>query len=82
VSTGRNPTFDRTSIQFSLPDARRVQVRVFDAAGRLVDTLADADFDAGDHALAWSAENRASGAYFFRVTAGADVETGRILVLR
>jgi hypothetical protein len=48
----------------------------------LVDTLADADFEAGAHSLPWNAENRASGAYFFRVTAGAEMETGRILVLR
>ncbi len=82
VSTGQNPTFERTSIQFSLPDARRVRVNVFDAAGRLVDTLADADFDAGAHSLPWNAQGKASGAYFFRVTAGADTETGRILVLR
>jgi len=82
VSTGRNPTFGPTSISFNLPQAGRVVVRVFDAAGRMVDTVADRSFDAGAHTLSWSADGRAAGAYFFRVDAGTRTANGRVLVLR
>lgn len=82
VAASRSPTFDRTSIQFNLPEARHVRVNVFDAAGRLVETLADAEFEAGAHSLPWNAAKQASGAYFFRVTAGTETETRRVVVLR
>lgn len=82
VSTGRNPTFGSTSISFDLPETGRVVVRVFDAAGRVVDTLADRVFEAGAHTLPWSASGRAAGAYFFRVDAGDRAANGRVLVLK
>jgi hypothetical protein len=82
VSTGRNPTFGSTSISFHLPQAGHVVVRVFDAAGRMVDTLADRTFEAGAHTLPWSAAERAAGAYFFRVDAGNRSANGRVLVLK
>jgi len=82
VSTGRNPTFGPTSISFVLPEAGHVTVRVFDATGRIVDTVADQTFEAGAHTLPWSAADRTAGAYFFRVETGARAASGRILVLR
>jgi hypothetical protein len=82
LSMGRNPTFGPTTISFDLPQAAHVVVRVFDAAGRTVDTIAEREFAAGPHTLGWSAQGRAAGAYFFRVDAGGRSANGRVLVLR
>ena len=41
------------TVHFGLASAGRAQVRVYDVAGRLVRTLADRTFDAGEHALTW-----------------------------
>lgn len=82
VSMGRNPTFGPTSISFNLVQPSHVVVRVFDAAGRVVETVADRGFAAGAHTLPWSAEGRAAGAYFFRVDTEARSGSGRVLVVR
>jgi hypothetical protein len=82
VSTGPNPAFGRTSISFALAMAAHVTVQLYDAAGRMVETLADRDFEPGEYSLPWDARQRAAGAYFYRVTAGERRAAGRLLVLR
>jgi hypothetical protein len=82
VSTGPNPSFGETSIAFRLPERGHVTVRIFDAAGRAITTLADGEFSAGEHTLPWDADGRAAGAYFYRVNAGIRSASGRLLVLR
>ena len=63
-----NPFNPRTEIRFVLAQGGAVRLDVFDVAGRRVTTLADRNFDAGEHQLRWegrSAEGRAvaSGVY-------------------
>jgi hypothetical protein len=63
VATGR------ANVHFGLAKADRVQVKVFDVSGRLVRTLADRMFQAGEHDLFWdgtddSGRQVARGVYF------------------
>lgn len=46
-------------LSYTLPDAGRVRVRVFDAEGRCLRTLADEWQDAGAQALPWDADDHA-----------------------
>ena len=71
-----NPFNPSTTIEFSLAEESRVNLRVFDCAGRVIRTLADTEFEAGPHAAVWdgttdAGRRAASGVYFVRIeTAG------------
>jgi len=59
-------------VRFGLANADHVTLKVYDMAGRLVRTLADRDFTAGEHALGWDGtgdDGRAlkPGVYFTQV---------------
>jgi flagellar hook assembly protein FlgD len=43
----------RANVHFGLAKADKVTARVFDVTGRLVRTLADRNFPAGEHDLYW-----------------------------
>lgn len=77
-----NPFNPSTTIQFSLPTATWVTLRVYDLLGREETTLVNDNFTAGSYSVTWDASNAASGVYFYRLTAGAFVQTRRMLLLR
>ena len=51
---GPNPTGDGGTLRFRLPSARRVELALFDLAGRRVAQLADGVLEAGEHAIRWT----------------------------
>ncbi len=82
-----NPFNPRTTIPFDLPAGGRVRLRVYDAAGRCVRTLRDADLPRGRHEAVWDGRDArgravASGSYFARLTADGRVETVRMGLVR
>jgi hypothetical protein len=59
-------------VHFGLAKADRVEVKVYDVTGRLVRTLADKNFEAGEHWVDWNGTNDqgqvvARGVYFTQV---------------
>jgi hypothetical protein len=76
-------------IHFGIAANDRVRVRMYDVTGRLVRTLADRSFNAGEYDLAWDGADDAGnqvarGVYFARIeyaTKGAAIN-GRVVVLR
>ena len=87
LPSGPNPFNPRTQLCFSLPQAERVTVTIYNARGELVRKLADESFEAGDHAIAWDGRNNrgagvASGPYIARVAAGRIVMTKRLTLVR
>ncbi len=64
-----NPFNPTTTINFSLPMAAKVVVKVFDILGREVVTLANQDFEAGKFNLQFNAANLSSGTYFYTINA-------------
>ncbi len=77
-----NPFAPSTTIRYALPRASDVRLEVFDALGRRVATLADAEQAAGTHEVTWDARGLASGIYVARLTAAGAVETQRMTLLR
>jgi glucose/arabinose dehydrogenase len=63
-----NPFNPSTSIEYQIPGAGRVTLRVFDILGREVATLVDAFESAGRHTAAFSGTSGASGVYIYRLT--------------
>ncbi len=74
-----NPFNPSTMIVFYLPRNARVTVRVYDIAGRVVETLVDGDVPSGEHRLQWSAQGLASGVYVCRMEANDFSDTIKMI---
>jgi hypothetical protein len=67
-----NPFHGRTQLSYTLPAASNVDLRVCDAAGRTVRTLANGLQSAGTHSVSWDARDAVGkqvpwGVYFYRL---------------
>lgn len=87
VAAAPNPFSGETALTFRLPQRSRVEVDVFDAAGRVVRHMATGELGAGTHRVAWDGRTNAgvavsSGAYFARVRTAGATETVQVFVLR
>jgi subtilisin family serine protease len=70
-----NPFNPSTTIRFTLPEPGLVSVRIYDVAGRLVNTVLHEKREAATHEVVWSGTDdrgkpAASGVYFYRVASG------------
>ena len=81
VTAGPNPAFGSSTLLFELATESQVDVRIYDASGRLVDTVLSERMSAGAHRLPWQPQNGASGAYFYQVVANGQKASGRVLFL-
>ncbi len=84
-----NPMKSGTAvIEFGLVKNEKVQVNVYDVTGRLVKTLADREFKAGDiHRLTWDGTNEggqsvARGVYFYQLRSPSFTSQKKLTVLR
>ncbi len=77
-----NPFNAYTALKYSLPDAGRVQVSIYDLLGRKVETLVDEEMQAGQHQVVWDASGHSSGAYFYRLQVEGFSETKKMLLLK
>ena len=82
-----NPFNPKTIIRFSLPEPGRTTVKIFDIAGRLVQTLADEQMTAAVHSVTWRGDDAlgrpvASGVYFYRVESGKFMHAARMALIR
>ena len=77
-----NPFNGSTLIEYELPRADQVQVAIFDAQGQLIELLKRGQEGAGRHQLLWQAGQRASGPYFYQVTAGRIRQARKMLLLQ
>jgi N-acetylneuraminic acid mutarotase len=82
-----NPAGHGSAWQLALPRAARVRAEVYDASGRLVRRLADADHEAGVQPLAWDLRDTAgrrasSGTYYLRVQVDGGPLLGSVTVRR
>ncbi len=82
-----NPFNASTQFTFAIPRARRVRVDVVNVLGQVVATIVDSELRPGTYQATWDGTDRtgravASGVYLYRVTAGADVHTRKMLLLK
>ncbi len=62
-----NPFNNKTNIEFILPNAEYVLLKIYNSLGQDVSTLISKKLDAGKHTYTWDASNFASGVYFYRI---------------
>lgn len=82
LSAYPNPFNSTTRISFSLPKAGRGELCVYDITGRLVTTLADRKFDAGEHEMTFDGKGLGSGIYFVRMQAGETSKVEKMVLLK
>lgn len=83
-----NPLRDETEIRLGgVASGVRSEVRIHDVGGRLIRTLDAEPTGVGRVTIHWDGRDQrghpvGSGLYLYRVTAGADVRSGRLVVMR
>ncbi len=78
-----NPFNPTTVIQFGLPKAADVDLRIYDILGREVATLVNnQSMNAGIHQIEFNASNLATGTYIYRLSAGENVQIKKMLLLK
>jgi hypothetical protein len=65
-----NPFNPSTTIEYSVPKAAFVSMRMYDILGREVATLVDEKKQPGTYQLSWDASMIPSGVYFYRLQSG------------
>jgi hypothetical protein len=82
-----NPFNPTTTISYSLPEAARIQLDVYNLKGQLVKTLVNVDQAAGKHHAIWDGKDSnnhkvASGVYFYRLKAGDSVLQRKMILMK
>jgi len=82
-----NPFNPTTQIRYGLPRQSHVTLTVYNTLGQEIVRLADGVQEAGFHVLEWNGTNAqgrnvASGVYFYRLTAGKETITKRMVLLK
>lgn len=77
-----NPVTSSTELSFTLRNAGRVSLAVYDPAGREVARLLDQEMGAGNHRVAWRPGDLPSGTYLYRLRAGGVELSRKCTVLR
>jgi len=82
-----NPFNPSTKINFSLPKAEQVTLKIYDITGKEIVTLVNQKYTAGKYTTDWmgtDANGKAvsSGVYFYKIVAGNYIETKRMVFLK
>jgi Carbohydrate esterase 2 N-terminal/GDSL-like Lipase/Acylhydrolase family/Secretion system C-terminal sorting domain len=77
-----NPFNPSTNISFNLTKRTFVKLRIFNVLGQLVESLIGGELEAGNHTYVFHGENRASGVYFYQLTAGTFVDIKKMMMVR
>ncbi|MDZ4712660.1 MAG: T9SS type A sorting domain-containing protein [bacterium] len=77
-----NPFNPTTVINFAIPSAGFVKLKIYDLLGKEVMTLVNEQKNAGFYNVDFNGENFASGIYFYKIEAGDFVQTRRMLLVK
>jgi hypothetical protein len=77
-----NPFNPVTTIRFDLPKVSRVNIQIYNTAGRAVAELVDGWRDAGHHELIFDGAGLASGMYVYHIEAGEFTATKKMILMK
>jgi len=77
-----NPFTDQTTFTIHLRDPATVNLVFLNDLGQVVATVLDESLNTGDHQVTWDAEGLNPGIYFYRLTAGNQAFTGKMVMVR
>jgi len=82
-----NPFNPVTTIEYALPVASEVQIKVYDVSGRLIKTLVDHPHQAGVYSVLWTGinengDNVPSGLYLYTLETPSHYQVKRMIMLK
>jgi len=77
-----NPFNPATTIEFAIPQASDVTLKIYNVRGEEVATLVSEKLPAGNYRRVWSAGELSSGVYFYSLEAGTFVQTLKLLLIK
>jgi hypothetical protein len=77
-----NPFNSSTTIEYQLAESLPTKITIYDSLGREVVVLFDKMQQPGKHQLTWDSKGMASGTYLIKMTAGADEQTRKLVLLK
>ncbi|HRI46683.1 MAG TPA: choice-of-anchor D domain-containing protein [Ignavibacteriaceae bacterium] len=77
-----NPFNPSTTINYSIPNAEYVTIKVFNTLGEEVATLFNGNMEAGKHSLSFDASKLSSGMYIYRLSAGNFTQIKKMLLAK
>jgi arabinogalactan endo-1,4-beta-galactosidase len=77
-----NPFNPSTTIQYTIPEASKVSVIIYDIMGQEISKLVDGFKNAGNYSVTWTANNIPSGIYFCRMITQKYMETKKIVFMK
>ena len=85
MPTAKNTT--TTTISYSQPTSSQVHLSIYDAAGRLLNTLVDQPQESGYYSVRWNGIDKLgnkvpSGIYFYRIETEDYTATKKMVVVR
>ena len=77
-----NPFNPATTIQYSIPEAEKVVLTIYNVLGQQVATLMNEVQNPGTYQATFDAAHLASGVYIYRIQAGDFVESKRMMLIK
>jgi PKD repeat protein len=77
-----NPFNPSTTFSFSIPKKDFVTLSIYNSLGELVDKVINKVMQFGTYEIIWNGKDLTSGVYFARLTAGANVQVRKIMLLK
>lgn len=77
-----NPFNPETTIQYSIPKSEFVTLKIFDALGKEIATLANEQKLPGYYEVKFDGSNLSSGVYFYRLQSGSFIQTKKFVLLK
>jgi hypothetical protein len=82
VSVSPNPFNPVTTLNYTLQTTGPVSLKVYDTNGRLVATLVEGALAAGSYQATFDGSRLASGVYLYRLQAGTQTATGKLMLMK
>ncbi len=77
-----NPFNPSTTIKYSIPEASKVSLTIFNLLGEKVSTLVNEVKSAGSYNVDFNASNLSSGVYLYKLQAGSFMQTQKMILLK
>lgn len=77
-----NPFNPETIIKYSIPVKQYVSLIIYNSAGKQAEVLKSEIHNPGLYEVKWNAESFAGGVYFYKLSAGGNTLTGKMILLK
>jgi flagellar hook assembly protein FlgD len=82
-----NPFNPSTTITYGIDTDSKITVQIYDITGQLITTLLNKEQTQGWHSVVWNGTNNKgtqspAGIYLSKITAGNDVKTNKLMLLK